>query len=330
MDKLQPLLQVLADGEFHSGEALGAILGVSRTAVWKQLKKLQQFGLSAESVKGKGYRLPGGLNLLDERLIKEQLDPVVVRQLSSLIISQVIDSTNTQSMARIRQGLARCGDVLVSEQQTAGRGRRGRQWQSPYAANLYFSLVWEFAGGVAALEGLSLTVGVAVAEALASLGAQEIQLKWPNDVLCNGRKLAGVLLEMSGEADGPCSVVIGIGLNVKMRAEMAAAIDQPWTDLATIMTGAPERNRVLAALLNALIPHLQQFQEKGFAATRQRWQALDAFYQREVTVSQGDKLVLGKAAGVDESGAILIETGLGLQAFNGGEISLRLANVTGS
>ena len=248
------LLPLLADGEFRSGQDLAEALGVSRTAVWKQVNKLaSETGLVIDSVKGRGYRIPGGIELLDAEQVTAALQPLASRLLTSLVLLESVDSTNAEALRRAEAGDS-SGLVCSAEQQTAGRGRRGRQWVSPFASNLYLSLLRKFDQGAAALEGLSLAVGVAVARALEAAGMPAVQLKWPNDILFDGAKLGGVLLEMIGDAAGPCKVVIGVGLNVVMPAEAARGIDQDWTDIRSVAGSAhPRRNALLAALLNELV-----------------------------------------------------------------------------
>ena len=322
---MQHLLNVLSDGEFHSGDELGRLLGVSRTAVWKQLKKLQELGLALESVKGKGYRIEGGLDLLSAAKVQQGLTDNTQALLSQLDIRDQIDSTNTVVM---QQALAHPstvqGYVCTAEQQSAGRGRRGRTWVSPYASNIYLSAAWQFAGGAVALQGLSLAVGVAMVKALAAIEVEGVELKWPNDLLYRRRKLAGILIEMVGDAAGPCQVVVGIGLYVSMPTQ--AAIDQPWVDVATINAAAADRNRLLSAMLNELLPMLADFERQGFALWRDAWQGLNAYAGEEVVVTQGEELTLGRMIGVDDSGALILETALGRRTFNGGEVSLRMAS----
>jgi BirA family biotin operon repressor/biotin-[acetyl-CoA-carboxylase] ligase len=253
------LLPLLASGEFCSGQDLADALGVSRTAVWKQLNKLA-----------------------------------------------------------VETGLE------IAEQQTAGRGRRGRHWVSPFARNLYLSLVWEYGQGAAALEGLSLAVGVAVARALEQCALPPVQLKWPNDVLHDGKKLGGILLEMAGDAAGTCQVVIGVGLNVAMPAAAGQDIDQAWTDIRALSGAAhPGRNALLAALLNELLPMASTFEARGFEAWREQWQALDAFAGKPVILNASGRQIVGTARGVDHRGALQLETTTGVQAIFGGELSLR-------
>lgn len=320
------LLSLLANGDFHSGQALADRLGVSRTAVWKQLNGLAaEYELEVESVRGKGYRIPGGIDLLDRGEVMGALTDPARALLGRLEILDTIDSTNSELIRREEQGVAP-GLVCTAEQQTAGRGRRGRQWVSPYAGNLYLSVLWEFSQGAASLEGLSLAVGVAVAQTLRERGLSGVQLKWPNDVLHEGMKLGGILIEMQGDVAGPCRVVIGIGLNVVMPAAAADGIDQAWTDIATVTGGQqPRRSELLGNLLNQLLPLLADFEQRGFASWREQWQELDAFAGAPVTLHGGSTPIGGVARGVDERGALLLETGTGLQTVHGGEISLRTA-----
>ena len=317
------LLPLLASGEYCSGQTLADALGVSRTAVWKQLNALSELGLQIESVRGRGYRIPGGIDLLDAARVQAALEPRAAGLLSRLALFETIDSTNAEAMRRAGEG-AGPGLVCSAEQQTAGRGRRGRTWVSPFARNLYLSLVWEYHQGAAALEGLSLAVGVAVARALASCGLPPVQLKWPNDVLFDDAKLGGILLEMTGDAAGACQVVIGVGLNVAMPAALATGIDQDWTDIRTIAAEPyPRRNTLLTALLNELLPLAADFESLGFAKWRDEWQALDAFAGKPVVLHAGGQEMAGVARGVDQRGALQLETSSGMQSIYGGEISLR-------
>jgi BirA family biotin operon repressor/biotin-[acetyl-CoA-carboxylase] ligase len=321
------LLPLLSDGEFRSGQDLADALGVSRTAVWKQVNKLgRDTGLEIESVKGRGYRICGGVDLLEEAEIRKTLSDRTISLLGKLMVLESIDSTNAELMRQAQQGRA-CGIVCTAEQQSAGRGRRGRQWVSPYASNLYVSLIWEFSQGAAALEGMSLAVGVAVARALEKCGLPKVQLKWPNDVLFDGAKLGGILLEMTGDASGTCQVVVGVGLNVVMPETAAQEIDQAWTDVKTIAgASAPGRNPLLAALLNELLPLVADYETDGFAAWQKQWLALDAFADAAVVLDTGTSQMGGTARGVDQRGALQLETATGVQSVYGGEISLRRAS----
>jgi len=331
MNKSQ-LLHLLCDGAFHSGQELADQLGVSRTAVWKQIQKLQEMGLQPESVKGRGYRLPGGLDMISNAGVVAQLKPEALSLLGDLLIHDCVDSTNAELMRRVDEGAAK-GLVCSAEQQLAGRGRRGRSWVSPFGQNIYLSVAWEYAQGVAVLEGLSLAVGVALINALESLGVVGLKLKWPNDVLAavgdggEFAKLGGILIEIVGDSAGTCHAVVGVGLNVAMADVVGLGIDQAWTDIAHLnIDPQPDRSSILAEAINHLLPMLAQYAETGFGAWHAPWLALDAYADRPVSVLAGSKAVTGIARGVNERGALLLETSVGIQPFYGGEISLRGRN----
>ena len=312
LTSLNQLLHLLADGCFHSGTELGERLQMSRAAVWKQLQGIEQLGVRVHRVRGKGYRLPDGLDLLDvEAIVRHEPSLAELFQLELLMSTP---STNRLLMQR-QSDIGIHGQVVFAEVQTAGRGRLGRQWQSPFAQQLALSVGWEFAGGVAALEGLSLVVGLAVADAVAALGVKGAGLKWPNDVLLDGKKLAGVLLELSGDATGPCQVVIGIGLNVHLD-------NRPWTSLRQAGYQV-QRNELAAALLDALAKRLKCFAEEGFASLQQDWIAHHVYQDQEVSLQGLREGQSGICRGVDVGGALLLEIAGEVKSFNGGEVSLR-------
>ncbi len=317
LTSLNQLLHLLADGQFHSGTELGERLQMSRAAVWKQLQGIEQLGVRVHRVRGKGYRLPDGLDLLDvEAVVRHEPSLAELFQLELLMSTP---STNRLLMQR-QSDIGIHGQVVFAEVQTAGRGRLGRQWQSPFAQQLALSVGWEFAGGVAALEGLSLVVGLAVVDAVAALGVKGAGLKWPNDVLLNGKKLAGVLLELSGDATGPCQVVIGIGLNVHL--DDCDLIDQPWTSLRQAGYQV-QRNALAAALLDALAKRLKCFAEEGFSSLQKDWIAHHVYQDQEVSLLGLREGQSGICRGVDAGGALLLEIAGEVKSFNGGEVSLR-------
>ena len=319
---MEALVKLLADGEFHAGDDLGERLGVSRAAVWKQVQKLQQMGLDIQSVKGKGYRLAQALELLDADSIRAQMPAEARRLLNRLDIHPQVTSTNDLAMAQATAGGS--GAVFIAEQQTAGRGRRGRTWVSPFGCNLYLSCVWEFYQGAAALEGLSLATGVAVVRALEALGVEGAGLKWPNDVLLNDAKVAGILLEMTGDPSGRCQVVLGVGVNHRMPTNAANDIDQAWTRVDDVCPGV-SRNALAAAVLSQLLLMLDKFRDVGFAAFHATWEGLDRFRGREVVIKTGAEDIPGIAAGVDRTGGLRLQTPSGELIMKGGELSLRLS-----
>ncbi len=319
MSRERQLLESLADGAFRSGEALAATLGVSRAAVWKLVRGLAARGLEVHAVRGRGYRLAAPLELLDADAIRAAAGALP----GPLELFDTIDSTNTYLLGRAKLG-APTGSACLAETQRAGRGRLGRTWVSPYGASLYLSLLWRFAFAPAQLAGLSLAVGVAAARALEAEGVAGIGLKWPNDVQCDGRKLAGVLLEFGGESSGPCFAVIGVGVNVAMPP--GAAIDQPWVDCASIVgRGRVSRNRLAGRLIAELVRGCESFAAGGLEAFSADWQRLDRVAGRPVRLAWLGGAVEGIARGIDRSGALELETAAGVRAFAIGEVSLRLA-----
>lgn len=327
--RIPDLIAALADGGFHTGDELGMRLGVSKAAVWKAVHKLDEFGLDVHSVRGKGYRLSEPLQLLGREQILAQLPASRRQLLSDIEILHSIDSTNSHAMRRLQDPATPAAGtrswVCLAESQTAGKGRRGRHWVSPFGHNLYMSLLRAFGGGAAALDGLSLVVGLAVVSALGDLGFRGLQLKWPNDVLLDGRKLAGILLEMSGDPSGLCHVVIGIGLNLRSDPLRMAAVDQPWIALDEAGYRPAQRNAVAGAVLNRLLTALQLFERSGFAPFMARWQESDCAFGRELALQTAAGIVEGKGMGVNQSGALLLQLADGsVQRFHGGEVSLRL------
>lgn len=309
---------MLADANFRSGPELARELGATPAELQLRLREIEGLGLGLVRVRGRGYRLAEAYEFLDAAALRAQLGASAGSFRLELL--DVCDSTNTLLLERARAD-APSGSVIACELQSAGRGRRGSSWLSGLGGSLTFSLLWRFAQGAAGLSGLSLAVGVAVARALASLGIEGMQLKWPNDLLHAGRKLGGILIELHGDA-----AVIGIGLNLRLRAAERDAIAQPVTDIAAIAGELPQRNRLLAVTLTELVQVLEQFAEHGFAPLRQEWISRHAHQGRRVTLTSGTgKVVEGSAAGVAEDGALLLETARGLERFVNGELSLRAA-----
>lgn len=323
MRTIHNILLQLADGRFHSGSELAATLGFSRTTVWKQIQHLtQQYNIPVQAVQGRGYRLEEPLELLDAEKILDALTPSVRELVRQLQVLWSLDSTNRFLMEG-SQLEPESGTVVAAEHQRAGRGRRGREWISPFGKNLYFSILWHFKASPATLSGLSLAVAVAIMRALASLGITGLGLKWPNDILWQRQKLCGVLLEMQGEAAGPCMVVTGVGLNVKMPVAEGRAITQPWTDLSHISSEPVSRNRLLAELLNQLLPAMQQYEESGLRTFLPDWRRWDAMAGKQVQLLLPQRTISGRAKGIDDQGNLLLEQDDTVEAFAAGEISLK-------
>lgn len=317
------LVAALADGRGWSGSELARRFGVTRAAVWKRLDELREAGLPLQAAAGRGYRLELPLELLDAQAICAALPDAVRARFGDIAVHWDIDSTSSELL----RTAAAHGDLAVclAEQQSAGRGRRGRQWQSPPLCNLYLSVLKRFARGMGSLAGLSLAVGVAVAQALERCGAPALALKWPNDVLAGDGKLAGILVELGGEFLGPCHAVIGIGVNVYLPASVRAAIDQPVADLAAICAPLPSRNRVVAALLAELAGVLDRFDAEGFAGLSAAFLQRDRLLGQALTLTDANGLQHGIGAGVDARGALLLRQGDTIARFDSAEVTVRRA-----
>lgn len=319
-DLMLALLRLLQDGRFHSGEALGAALGVSRSAVWKQLQALQaELSLPLHKVRGRGYRLVTPLQLLDADWLNAQ---VGVPHWRACVMPSV-DSTNAEAL-RLLPAAQALPFYVLAERQTSGRGRRGRTWVSPFGENLYYSLVVRIEGGMRQLEGMSLAVGLALLRVVRGFGVVDAGLKWPNDVLVGERKLAGILLELSGDPADVCHVVIGIGLNVNMLAAEPGVIGQPWTSMRAELGVLLNRNELVGELNRHLSRYLDIQLREGFAALQNEWEADHLWQGRVVALTAGGEPVEGVVLGVDLSGAIRLRVDGVERSFSGGELSLRL------
>lgn len=319
------LIECLADGRFHSGTEISGHIGISRSAVCKQIGKLKEcLGLEIFSVHGKGYRLAEPIQLLTVDRIRQAMTDESLHLISDIEIISDIDSTNSYLMNRVSKGIE-SGHVCFAERQTSGRGRRGRQWVSPFGKNIYLSVYWRSMLGLSQLSGLSLAAGASVVSALKKAGCNNIGLKWPNDVLINGKKVAGLLLEVSGEQNGPANVVLGIGVNIQMPESDAQAIDQPWEDLSAVMnTSEYHRNRLSGMVLESLLLSLKKYESSGLASALKEWREHDLFEGKQVSLRLADKYVHGIYRGIDDNGALLLQQGRHLIPYHGGEISLRL------
>lgn len=315
------VLRRLHAGRHTSGEQLARELGVSRSTVWSAVRSLVATGVEIHSGLGQGYRLQEPPSWIDGERVLAALGPAARR-----LQLQLLDhcASTSSELARRADAGAEHGSVLLAEWQSAGRGRRGRAWSCPPGAGLTFSLLWRFERPARDLAGLSLAVGLAIAEAMRTLGLRDITLKWPNDVLHRGRKLAGVLVEVRGDMLGPTAAVIGIGLNVQLPAAALRAVGQPATDLSRAGLAEPDRNAILAALLSELATTLSRFEREGFAGLRPQWQAHSAGHRQTVRVVLPDgEVVRGRMLGVDDQGALRIDTGQSVRRIFSGEFDPR-------
>jgi len=320
----QQLLRILANGRFHSGSQLGEQLGLTRAAIWKHIQHLRKLGLDVHAVRGRGYRLPDTLCLLDQQAIHSALQKKTRKRVALLEVFASLPSTSTY----LKDQRVRSGQVAVcfAETQTSGRGRRGRNWVSPFAANIYVSIKQQLLLDEGVYGTLSLLMGVAMCRVLKEVGVENASLKWPNDIYFNQAKLAGVLVEYAGEVNGPVSTVIGMGMNIKMPAAASKNIDQDWTDLDSIIPGiASRRNQLCASLVDHVLLVLEECESGHLAGLLDEWRQYDMLYGHDVVLQLPNRKISGRARGINMRGQLLIEQAEGkLVAYASGELSVRV------
>ncbi len=308
------LIEILSDGEFHSGEKLGEQLGMTRAAVNKYIKIIKSWGLGIHRVPGKGYSLHDAIQLLNEKIILSYFPQ------GKITVLPVVDSTNQYLLDRINQLCS--GDTCIAEYQWKGRGRRGRTWYTPFGSTICFSMFWCLEQGPETAPGLSLVVGIVIAEILQDMGAKGVRVKWPNDLYLHDKKLAGILVELIGKMGDAAQIVIGVGINLFISELQGTAINQAWINLqeAGVII---DRNKLVAKLLSELQRAIIHFENQGLTAFISRWKALDNYLDRPVKLILGDKVLSGIARGIDQQGALLFEQNGKIASFMAGEISLR-------
>lgn len=318
------ILRLLSDNEFHSGATIAQTLGVSRASVSNALRDVDEAGLTIHRVHGRGYRLLDPVQWMEREVILKHLGSEANNL--DLEVMDSIDSTNTFLLHEASRGInrGRAGiHVVAAELQTSGRGRRGRQWHSGLGGSLAFSMSWQFQQGASFLSGLSLAIGVAIIRTLESAGIKDAVLKWPNDVMYNLCKLAGILIELHGDMLGPSAAVIGVGVNLKLSDNIQARIDQGVTDVYSITGKMPDRNELLAALLIDLTAALREFERRGFAPFKEEWMSHHFCENKAVNLRFPDgSSQEGTVHGVADDGSLLLQTSAGIRSYSGGEITL--------
>lgn len=322
MSTRQQLLTLLTDGRFHSGTELGVRLGISRAAVNKSIQGLVDRGLDIHSVNGKGYRWASPTRLLDQKAIQAGLDAAAGGHNLEVIVLEEVESTSSYLVNSL-SGEPVMPSVCIAEHQTGGRGRRGRNWLANPYQNIELSISWRYESGPSRLSGLSIAVGIAILRVLGKRGIAGVQLKWPNDVLYADRKLAGILVDLRGEAEGPTSVVVGVGLNIRLHDDVARQLDQPWIDLATISDDEVNRNELAVELVSELVGVFAGFSKNGLDPYMDEWRSWHAYENKPVKLLQADREITGTVCGIDRTGALQLNTGTEIISVHSGEVSLR-------
>jgi len=318
------IIDVLADGKFHSGEILANQFKVSRVSIWNAISEAEQFGIEIHSVRGKGYKLTHAVELLDESSIKRAIGEQA--NFFNIEVMDITTSTNSVMMQRASEGLPHAS-CIATNIQTAGKGRRGRKWVSELGENLTFSFLWRFNQGAAMLSGLSLVVGIALIRTFKQLGINQALLKWPNDVLIFHekayKKLAGILIELQGDMDGQSLAVIGIGINLNISKKQIKKIDQPAIDLQTITQESMNPNNLIALIIKELARVLSEFELNGFSSLKEEWVMSHAFHEKVISITKGDgQNVIGKVIDISAEGSLILQTNQGQLNFSSGEVVL--------
>ena len=320
-EKLVKLTELLSDGSYHDGTSLGGTLGITRAGVWKLFKKLEGYGVTLSSLKGKGYCLKNPIALLDRNKIKSALKVTVPH----LDVLEKVTSTNDYFKDVARSSNKEVS-VCLSETQTKGRGRYLRSWYSPFGQNIYLSVLYPFEKDISELSGLSLIVGLSLFDALKELiqeKADLLKVKWPNDILIKEEKLAGILIDIKAQSNGYCEAVIGIGLNVNMTKEKGGEVDQPWTSLKETFHKTFDRSNLAALMLNSLFKHLELFSKNGLSFFKEEWKNVDYLYNKKSVLVIGDKTQTGIGAGINDLGHFLLKIEDGrLLSFSSGDAKI--------
>lgn len=311
------LVDILNDGHYHDGTTIGETLNITRSAIWKAIKKLQNYGVKVDSIKGKGYSLLEPLILLNQKLIKQNLSQKNI----DITIFETINSTN-DFLKKIpcNQKL----NICLAEQQTQGKGRLGRNWHSPFGQNIYLSCAYPFQKDVSELAGLSLVVSLAIVKTLENYGLPNaISVKWPNDIFYDHKKISGNLIEIQAESHGICHAIIGIGINVNMMEDEEESISQPWISLRKITASYIDRNQLCILLIENLMNYLKQFEEQGLPSFIEIWNAADILMKKEISLKTGDKKITGKAMGINNIGHLILKLKDGTtQTFSSGDTTV--------
>lgn len=321
MEKILKIIELLSDGKFHSGEEIGSGFGVSRSAIWKSIKQIENLGIEINTLPKRGYQIPGGLELLQKEKIYSYLSANCKAEISDFITLAKIDSTNDYLLNNPELS---SGTVCLAEQQTNGRGRRGKKWESPFGMNIYLSILWKFSD-LTNLGGLSIAIGVGIINALRKYGVSDLGIKWPNDIYHKENKLAGILIDIIGDAIGPCQVVIGIGLNLEMTKQENVSLTNKWTDICSITKEKPERNKITAYLIENIFNSLKIFQSEGLTGFLTEWEALDILKNKQILITGRKEEMNGYGAGIDHNGRLLVNTKENIiRSVSSGEVSVTI------
>ncbi|NKB46797.1 MAG: biotin--[acetyl-CoA-carboxylase] ligase [Legionellales bacterium] len=321
---LDDLVALLNDGQFHSGNALGEALSISRTAVWKHLNFLQTQGIDLHVDKHRGYRLAHPpFVLLNVDRILQHISSVTMKADQIALFTQL--PSTADYIKQLSSHDRSLPSICLAEQQTQGRGRSGKLWHSPFGQNIYFSSVWRIDQDVSQLAGLSLAIGIALIRLLHRHQLNDVLLKWPNDLYWHDHKLSGVLIEVAAQANHQCHLFISFGLNVNMPIAIDTLQTHRWTSMHHITGQHYDRNVLIAHAIDQLADAIHQFSAQGLTAFSTELKHYDYLYNKPICLSSSTTSSLqGIAKGIDEQGYLLLQTDptQPIQRLNAGEVSV--------
>ncbi|HLB55982.1 MAG TPA: biotin--[acetyl-CoA-carboxylase] ligase [Coxiellaceae bacterium] len=323
MRNLKSVLTLLSDGKRYSGEIIAKKLKMTRAGVWKIIQYANTVGIKINGITRIGYQITHPISFLSPVKIKEHLSKDQKKNIKIIEVFDEIDSTNSYLLQRIYE-FSKIPRICLAEQQTDGRGRRGRIWHSPFAQNIYLSLLWKFSLARSDLNGLSLVIAIAIAEVLEKLKMpKKIKIKWPNDIFIDEKKCAGILIETRGEMHDGAQVVIGIGINVNMQASTEKEISQKWTSLSRELNHAIDRNELAAHVIDKVIADIERFDAKGFLPFQFLFEKYDMTFSQEIQIQFDNKSIKGKACGIDQQGRLILMTKEGRMHISIGDVSMQ-------
>lgn len=314
-------LEILRGGAQVSGEELSKALGVSRAAVWKYIEALRSEGYEIKGISNRGYQLNKSPDLLLPAELKRYLPP---GYLGELYWYQNLGSTNDEAKILARQG-APGYSIVIAEEQSGGRGRRGRSWQSP-PGGIWFSLILRPDIGISMASRISVFTAVVLAEEIASIIKIKAGIKWPNDIFIDAKKVGGILIELSAELERVNFIIVGIGINANIaKNKLGPEVSETATTLMEVLRHEIDRKKLLTAIANRFYKELDDVFDAGYESYLGRWRQLSIVLGKDVQISEGDKFFSGVAVDIEENGALLVDLESGdRRRFDSGEVTLRL------
>jgi len=317
------LLEIISDGNVHSGEKLAKDLDVSRAAIWKSIRYLKTLGLEIEAIRGKGYCLDKKFEFLSSGHIRRMMSEGSKKSCQDIDIAFQIKSTNLHLLNRLNHNSIH-GSVVFAEYQSEGRGRRNKKWVSPIGSGICFSIGWHLEVMPISLELLSLYMGIAAARSLDSIGIEKVGLKWPNDIIAGERKIGGILLDIKGESTGPLDIVVGVGINYELPKHPQLNIDQPITDICSTIRERYSRNMISAILLSNIFEIFSDLKIGKNLDLINEWRKYDRYIGRKAVLILPNQKIIGLLKGVDDQGSLLMQVDGELSSYRSGEVSLRM------